>query len=218
MSAADWTIQQTGYNSAEPYVSELPAPSPASGSYARGLYIPNVVNYVYMYPSSSSFSGVANTKAIRVSCYFRGAAGRDSSAVNMIFCKGNINGSDFDNFGYHLFWNEGSLVVRSNNVNLATLRSVSQNVWYSWRMSVYPISSGVDRIICEFESSPGANDWSSTWPSGSGDLYATGSNFRAWGGSTKNGIGTWRGFSGGSLPLYVDMLQVSLADTPVPVP
>lgn len=227
MAFSDWTLvfNTSGSSSAQAYNLSLPQPTGSAGSYCR-LLINNTVNgtgYSGFYPSDSAFTGVPSTKAIRIQSFMRMSAGCYISLSAKI-----TPGVSFQNStppGYHLLYNSNYLTFRiggvSNSSELDITLSSTQllNTWYSYRMTVYPISATVDRVICEFESSPGSGIWSSSFPAASGDIIidktANPNRFIEWGGSTRNGVFMSPFNSNAAI---LDMMKVSLANVPVPIP
>jgi hypothetical protein len=225
MSFADWTFVTNGLASnAEPYAPSgvIPAPSIASGSYAR------IINgdgssssYAGFVPSNASFTGVPATKAIRIQAFIR-----LNGSVGQFLMAAKYTPAGFNSIsGYALGTNRSSapsLFFRTPGSQTTLINSISIDVWYSFRMTVYPISPTVDRIICEQESSPGSGVWSSTFADGNGDITIdqsiTPSQYVAWGGSTNNGVFGAGGYLGSPGNTIIDMMQVSLATVPVPIP
>lgn len=223
MAFADWTYLTNGLaNNAEPYApgGVLPAPSVASGSYARTINgNGSDVFYGGFVPSSASFTGVPSTKAIRIQAFIR-LNGNGPQFLLAAKCTP----AGFNNIScYAIGTNRGAannLFLRLPNVNQVLSNTISNDVWYSFRMTVYPIAPTVDRIICEQESSPGSGIWSSTFANGSGDRIVdqnlTPSQYLAWGGSTRNGV-FGASYGGATGNTFIDMMQVSLATAPVPI-
>lgn len=237
MSQSDWIFETNsgGSNTAVAYLPNgtVPAPSVSSGSYARSLDLTNnSATYCGFYPANPAFTGVPSSKAIRVSSYFRFSKPSGNlfevlhARLAVKHTPLSAQGGTGSGYWLGLKDNDAQLKLYSGNTELVTLRTVAASTWYSWRLSVYPISPTQDRLIAEFESSPGANDWSSTWPLGSGDYLVNAppvgpsnpSIYVPWGGSTKNGV--WKGQRAnfGEYAFLIDMLQVQLATAPVPIP
>lgn len=222
MAYSDWTFLSVGSNAqtAQPYGVGFTAPSVSSGSYARAIAIQEGLNSYYagFVPSSAAFTGVPSTKAIRVQSFIRRSEANVWPSLAVKMTPGAL-GSNPSSYritleGYNLFF-------RAPNVYLPLTNSgVYGDSWYSFRITVYPIATNVDRVICEQESAPGSGVWSSSFPLASGDITINGNlnpnQLVPWGGSTRNGVFVGSGNSGTTA--FFDMLQVSLATAPVPIP
>jgi hypothetical protein len=221
MAVADWIFVSTSSstNTALAYAPAGVVPAPTGGqSYGRILTGP-FDSIAGFYPSAAALSNIPyspNPAAIRINClvYFTGTDSR-----NFAISAKNIISSPEQFQGYSVGLNYGSIRLSLNNNQTFLQGTPAINTWLSWRLSVYPISPTIDRIIAEFESSPGSGVWSSTWPLASGDITVesgVGSRYIAWGGTNRRN-GVFSNHLGSNTPIYIDLLQVSLA-TPPPIP
>lgn len=221
MAYADWTFEQNagGTNSAQLYSGGFPAPTASAGNYARALNTVGGNNaYAAFYPSNPVFTGVPSTKAIRVQAMVRVNFPPTGYMQIALFAKSALN-SNLS--GYGLIRAGNSIIFQAGNLNAGgatTLENALSDTWVNLRMSVYSIGVNVDRIICEKETSIGSNVWTSTFGLASGDITVDGnltpSRYMPWGGTRKNGIGSFVHPSSFQPPNggYIDMLSVSLAD------
>ncbi len=221
MAVSDWTYLFSGGTTQNATIyGVVPAPNGTSGGYARSITTPGNQQFGGFIPSNVSFTGVPSTKAIRIQSFFR----RNTSSTGFALSAKCVSSNPF-NTGYRLSmspFNLNELVFVSPNSGGGTLlHTVSTNVWISLRMTVYPIGPTIDRIICEQESSPGSGVWSSTFSNGSGDFMidqsVTPTRYVSWGGSTVNGIFAVNNGGANEITL-LDMMQVSLANVPTPIP
>lgn len=220
MAYADWTFEQNkgGVNSAQLYSGGFPAPIVSAGNYARSL---NTVGgndaYAAFYPSNPVFTGVPSTKAIRIQSLINISSPTGYMMI-ALFAKSDLN-SNLS--GYGLIRAGNSIIFQAGNLNAGgatTLENALSDTWVNLRMSVYPIGANVDRIICEKETSLGSNTWTSTFGLASGDITIDGgltpSRYMPWGGTRKNGVGSFVNPSSFQPPNagYIDLMSVSLAD------
>lgn len=227
MATSDWIFSSnnSATNTAIAYApaGSVPAP-PGGGSYARSLGNgANVLAYSGFYPSSATLSNVPYSptpRAIRVQCMHYAPTYNGSGFSLAVKCapsSADLNGQ-VSGYSLNVYGASGVVTLRRKNIDAVILQASNPaGAWYSWRLSVYPITATQDRVIAERETSPGSGVWTSTWSGGSGDIVATGSDFVAWGGSnSRNGV--WNVTQGVNWRVFVDLLQVSLANTPVPIP
>jgi hypothetical protein len=229
MAVSDWVFSNSvsASNAAQIYSTPgIPAP-PGGGSYCRRLSTAAspLSSFCGFYPADPSLSDVPylpNPKAIRVQCMFY-----YSDIYNKAIClslKNNpVVGGNGQVSGYSLMaWGAPTALVR-NNVSITLGGTPATNTWHSWRISVYPIGPAIDRIIAEFESSPGSGIWSSNWPTTSGDVTFNNSSaaYIPWGsrGASQSRNGVWfSSTQNNSAPAYIDNLKVSMATVPAPLP
>lgn len=231
MAFSDWTFSTitattSGINSALSYGGVVSAP-PGGGSYARILTQAGPGSFVYagFYPSNASFSDVSygvSPQAIRVQCMFN--VPDFGSRYFILAIKNNPTAGGPSTNGYAIVQSTSNVSFQGSNGNgLVNLRSnLLVNTWYSWRLTCYPISPTQDRLIAEYETTPGSGIWTSTWPLGSGDITINNTSpaYVPWG--VRSGLqsrnGVWNVIAGGNFPIYIDNLKVSLATAPVPIP
>lgn len=225
MAFADWTYLTDGApQGAEAYGFGVPSPEPTAGSYARVINGTASTNYGGFVPSNPAFTGVPATYAIRVQSFMYrvGAGGPTLQGANGFLCA-KLALPFQTNQGYCFGAGTDNNTLRYEGAggfakNLRALGSIGSPSWLSLRMTVYPISDSIDRIVCEEESSPGSGVWSSTFPLGSGiidiDKNVNPSRYVPWGGTRINGV-----FAKNTTNtnLFLDKTRVSLS-SPVPPP
>jgi hypothetical protein len=232
MSVADWVFisstpnnpgPPTGFNTELVYAPAgvIPAP-PGGGAYGRILNISSAPGQIAgFYPSDPALSDIPyspNPKAIRVNClvYLPSTSSRNFAIAVKNVPRQSEQGLD----GYSVGLSFGAIRLSLNANQTVLQSSPTLNTWLSWRLSVYPISPTADRVIAEFESSPGSGVWSSTWPQGSGDVATqsgVGTNYVPWGGTNRRN-GAFANLQGFNQVVYIDLLKVTLANAPVPIP
>lgn len=222
MAYTDWTFINAGAcaHTAQPYSISFPAPTVDSGAYARFVSVqPDTYSYYAGFvPAGLQYTGVPSTKAIRVQTYY---ALSNISVWPALIAKATPVPVGAGVSGYRLKRVNDQLIFETPGFFSQTLTSGLGTGWISLRMTVYPIATNIDRVICERESSPGSGTWSSAFSMSSGDITINGNltpaRYVAWGGSTKNGV---IASSNGSVGdgYFLDKMQVALANVPAPLP
>lgn len=236
MAFSDWSLIQGAGSEAfsSALNSSLSNPLTIGSSYCRYVTVSNPGGAWATggYSVSSSYQSgqlynVANTKAIRVQGYLRLSAvpNANSRAGAWIGAKLHTDLGNFNNYqsGYCL----GIKAINSSQVAITTmfngvltnpnLESVSLNTWYGLRLEVYPIGASADRIKAYRESTPGSNVWnllSDVTIANTSGLYTN------WGENRKNGFFFLHQaeYDGQFTTGYVDLMSVSVANAPNPIP